>query len=148
MINNFVVRIILSLINERSSYLICVITSFYPKYDDDKEGPWKNLQIIYFFWSIWATKAIQSTKKERGDSNLWPIAHNTSILTTRPRHPWFEPSNYIIALVNCCITLFLRCLCKHVNLSFKLLFIYLYYIREGGATVSSFELTILPPLPF
>ena len=38
---------------------------------------------------IWATKAVQSTKKGRGDSNLWPIIHNTSILTTRPRHPWY-----------------------------------------------------------
>ena len=29
-------------------------------------------------------------KEGKGDSNLWPIVHSTSILTTRPRHPWFH----------------------------------------------------------
>ena len=41
-----------------------------------------------FFLSIWATKAVQSTKKRMWDSNLWPIVHSTSILTIRLRHTW------------------------------------------------------------
>ena len=37
---------------------------------------------------------IQLYKEGEGNSNLWHIVHNTSILTTRPKHHWLQISLY------------------------------------------------------
>lgn len=54
-----------------------------------------NKYYFLYYWYIWAIKGSTSTKK-RTDSNLWLIAHSTSILTTRSIHHWFLYYNIIV----------------------------------------------------